>query len=162
MSDRICLMNGGHIEQLGTPGELYFNPRTLFVADFLGESNLFEATVTTIGADAIGVTLDQGRVHAQTVADGRPLTVGQKVRVMVRPQNLSLHRTPPTDKPGLSATVVDVMITGSLTKLYLTAPFAGETPITVALPTSRQADAYRVGDSLSLHWQTADAVTIAE
>ena len=45
MSDRICLMNHGKIEQLGTPSELYFRPRTLFVADFLGESNLLEGTV---------------------------------------------------------------------------------------------------------------------
>ncbi|QEI08714.1 ABC transporter ATP-binding protein [Pigmentiphaga aceris] len=162
MSDRICLMNGGRIEQLGTPGDLYFNPRTLFVADFLGESNLFEATISSVGADTIGVMLDQGRVPAKTAADGRPLTVGQKVRVMVRPQNLHLSRTPSVDMPGLSATVVDVMITGSLTKLYLSAPFAGDTPITVALPTSRQADSYRVGDTLSLHWQPADAVAIAE
>jgi len=162
MSDRICLMNGGRIEQLGTPAELYFNPRTLFVADFLGESNLFEATVSSVGPDTIGVMLDQGRVPAKTAADGRPLSVGQKVRVMVRPQNLQLSRTPSQDMPGLSATVIDVMITGSLTKLYLNAGFAGETPITVALPTSRQADAWRVGDTLSLHWQAADAVAIAE
>ena len=162
MSDRICLMNGGRIEQLGTPAELYFNPRTLFVADFLGESNLFEATVSSVGNDTIGVMLDQGRIPAKTAADGRPLTVGQKVRVMVRPQNLQLSRTPSEDMPGLSATVVDVMITGSLTKLYLNAPFAGDTPIMVALPTSRQADAWRAGDTLSLHWQVADAVAIAE
>ena len=45
MSDRICLMNDGRIEQLGSPAELYFRPRTLFVADFLGESNLLPARV---------------------------------------------------------------------------------------------------------------------
>src|SRR3569832_1475051 len=41
MSDRICLMNGGRIEQLGSPSDLYFRPRSLFTADFLGESNSF-------------------------------------------------------------------------------------------------------------------------
>src|SRR3954466_5761357 len=45
MSDRICLMNGGRIEQLGMPSDLYFRPRSVFVADFLGESNLLSATV---------------------------------------------------------------------------------------------------------------------
>ena len=48
MSDRICLMNGGQIEQLGTPDELYFHPRTLFVADFIGESNLLSGVVTAV------------------------------------------------------------------------------------------------------------------
>src|SRR5665213_2550370 len=45
MSDRICLMNNGRIEQIGTPQDLYFRPRTIFVADFLGESNILDATV---------------------------------------------------------------------------------------------------------------------
>ena len=165
MSDRICLMNGGRIEQLGTPADLYFSPRTLFVADFLGESNLFEATVTGTTTDGATVALDQGRVHAGAASNGNALATGQKVRVLVRPQNLSVHRTPPSEAPGapgLTATVLDVMITGSLTKLYLTAGFAGETPITVALPTSRQTDAYRIGETLSLQWQAADAVAIAE
>ena len=43
MSDRICLMNNGRIEQLGTPQDLYFRPRSVFVAEFLGESNILEA-----------------------------------------------------------------------------------------------------------------------
>ena len=42
MSDRICLMHDGRIEQLGTANDLYFRPRTVFAADFLGESNLLD------------------------------------------------------------------------------------------------------------------------
>ena len=57
MSDRICLMNAGRIEQLGTPGDLYFRPRSLFVADFLGESNLLPAEVMNVAGDAITVRL---------------------------------------------------------------------------------------------------------
>ena len=45
MSDRICLMNDARIEQIGTPADLYFQPRSVFAADFLGESNLLPATV---------------------------------------------------------------------------------------------------------------------
>src|SRR5438309_7577911 len=45
MADRIVIMNGGHIEQLGTPSELYERPQTAFVAGFLGASNLLEGTV---------------------------------------------------------------------------------------------------------------------
>ena len=45
MSDRICVMNDGRIDQIGTPNELYFHPSTVFSADFLGESNLFNAEV---------------------------------------------------------------------------------------------------------------------
>ncbi|MGJ7492856.1 ABC transporter ATP-binding protein [Variovorax sp. ZT4R33] len=164
MSDRICLMNGGQIEQLGTPADLYFRPRTLFVADFLGESNLFEATVTGAEGDGVRVTLDGGRVQAGAAVHGTVPAPGRKVQVLVRPQNLGVQHAVP-DAPGapaLSAQVLDVMITGSLTKLYLQAPFAGETPITVAFPTSRQSTRYSVGETLSLHWQAADAVAISE
>src|SRR6218665_2847284 len=55
MSDRICLMNGGKIEQSGSPRELYLRPRTLFVADFLGESNLFAGVVTEVQGDEVRV-----------------------------------------------------------------------------------------------------------
>ena len=49
MADTIAVMNGGRIEQLGPPSELYERPRTAFVAGFLGVSNLLEGTVTTLG-----------------------------------------------------------------------------------------------------------------
>jgi len=161
MSDRICLMNGGRIEQLGTPADLYFRPHSLFVADFLGESNLFEATVSAATANGVTLALDQGRVSAGAANHGTPLKTGQKIRVLVRPQNLSVQRGTAAT-PCLTAEVLDVMITGSLTKLYLTAAFAGDTPITVAFPTSQQTPDFRIGETLSLHWQAADAVAIAE
>ena len=160
MSDRICLMNGGRIEQLGTPADLYFRPRTLFVADFLGESNLFDATVADVVADGVTVTLEPGGVLAGAASNGVPLAVGQKVRVLVRPQNLNVYRDPRV-APELPAQVLDVVITGSLTKLYLSAAFAGATPVTVAFPTSRQAEPYQRGQMLWLDWQATDAVAIA-
>ena len=56
MSDRICLMNDGRIEQIGTPQDLYFRPRTLFAADFLGESNLLAGVVERVDGDEVDVT----------------------------------------------------------------------------------------------------------
>jgi len=159
LSDRICLMNGGKIEQLGSPGDLYFRPRTVFAADFLGESNLFEATVSSVSSDGAMLALDHGRVRALAVGNGASLQAGQQVRVLVRPQNLGLARELPAS-PHLSAQVLDVMITGSLTKLYLTAPFAGDTPITAAFPTSRDSEQFRRGETLALSWRDNDAVAI--
>ena len=49
MSDRIAVMNAGVIEQLGTPMEIYDHPLTRFVAGFIGESNIFDGTVTAVG-----------------------------------------------------------------------------------------------------------------
>jgi spermidine/putrescine transport system ATP-binding protein len=84
MADRIAVMNHGHIEQLGTPTELYEQPRTAFVAGFLGISNLLPGTVTSPGA----VRLDDGtevRVPAEAIA-GRT----GRVAVGVRPEKIRL------------------------------------------------------------------------
>ncbi len=54
MADRIVIMNGGHIEQLGAPSELYEHPRTAFVAGFLGVSNLLEGTIAGDGQRQAG------------------------------------------------------------------------------------------------------------
>ncbi|MGV2861826.1 ABC transporter ATP-binding protein [Achromobacter sp. AGC39] len=158
MSDRICLMNGGAIEQLGTPADLYFRPRTLFVADFLGESNLLQGEVTAVDGDVLSVTLAHQGVTGQALSNGAPIKHGQKVTVMLRPQNLRVA----TSGAGLTGKLLDVMVTGSLTKLYLDSGVADAAPIVVAYPTQRQAEQYAIGQPLTVSWQAADAVAIAE
>jgi putative spermidine/putrescine transport system ATP-binding protein len=158
MSDRICLMNGGAIEQLGTPADLYFRPRTLFVADFLGESNLLKAEVASVDGDVLSVRLAHQGVTGQALSNGAPIKAGQKVTVMLRPQNLRVG----TSGAGLTGRLLDVMLTGSLTKLYLDSGVADAEPIVVAYPTQRQAEQYAIGQPLVVSWQAADAVAISE
>src|SRR5438034_6518306 len=84
MADRIAIMNGGRIEQLGTPNDLYERPQTAFVASFLGASNLLPGTIT--GADT--VRLAEGtevRVPGETL-NGRT----GRVAVGVRPEKIRL------------------------------------------------------------------------
>jgi spermidine/putrescine transport system ATP-binding protein len=81
MADTIAVMNGGRIEQLGPPAELYERPATAFVAGFLGASNLLPGTIE--GRDAI--RLDDGTVVRATV-NGRsgPVAAG------VRPEKITI------------------------------------------------------------------------
>jgi spermidine/putrescine transport system ATP-binding protein len=84
MADKIAVMNGGHIEQLGTPTELYETPRTSFVAGFLGASNLIPGTVT--GPDSVRLRGGpEVRVPGEALA-GR--TGG--VAVGIRPEKIEL------------------------------------------------------------------------
>ncbi|NMM82731.1 spermidine/putrescine ABC transporter ATP-binding protein [Acidovorax sp. SRB_14] len=160
MSDRICLMNGGKIEQLGTPSDLYFRPRTLFVADFLGESNLFAGTVTATEGDSVEIDLGQAGTRTSAKSNGTRFEVGNKVRVMVRPQNLSLDGATNGLGNGVGGKVLDSMITGSLTKLYVASPAAGPDPIVVSFPTAWPSNRYALGQEVTLQWQTADAVAV--
>ena len=159
MSDRICLMNQGRIEQLGTPSDLYFRPRTLFAADFLGESNLLEGTVQRIDGSEAEITLarDGSRAHAAVHA---PLAAGSKVRVMVRPQNIAV-RAEPAGVNALSGKVLDSMITGSLTKLYVASPVGGE-PLVLCYPTSAGDAPHAIGSELAFSWHAGDAVAVPE
>ncbi|WP_029004408.1 ABC transporter ATP-binding protein [Azorhizobium doebereinerae] len=161
MSDRICLMNAGRIEQLGAPGDLYFRPRTVFVADFLGESNLLPARISATAGETLDIALAAGAGTGQAISNGAPLAAGADVTVMVRPQNITVRA--PVDGSGkLKGRLADVMVTGSLTKLYLDAVTPGLPPLIAAYPTRSLSDEHRIGDLLELDWQAADAVAIAD
>ena len=128
IADRIAVMNGGRIEQLGTPVSVYDEPQTLFVNNFIGSSNLLPGTVTSTDGDRHEVKL-AGDAVWMLHARGR-FPVGSRVQVSVRPEQLQLFDTP---APGRLPV-----------RLAMSLPMAGElihevesedgTEIKVALP----------------------------
>jgi spermidine/putrescine transport system ATP-binding protein len=92
MADTIAVMNNGEIEQMGAPTDLYENPQTAFVANFLGQSNLFRATVESVDGDNIVATDHEGRyvLPKARMAAGTELHVGAKVLIGIRPEKLSI------------------------------------------------------------------------
>ena len=109
ISDRIAVMNGGVIQQVGTPKHIYQRPANEFVSTFIGLSNL-------LNADCSGNTLDFGenyRVPVSTLRDG----VNGKVHVAVRPEEFIIH----TDgTPGISATVNSSVFLGMTQHYFMT------------------------------------------
>ncbi|MEA3102950.1 TOBE domain-containing protein, partial [Caballeronia mineralivorans] len=163
MSDRICLMNAGSIAQLGTPADLYFRPKSVFVADFLGESNLLDAVVTGRTGDQVQISV-QGGANVHAMAYDAVIRDGKTVKLMLRPQNLQIHDGPPDGSINggtLSAKLTDIMVTGSMTKLYLQSHISDTPPLVAAFPTNRLGRQYEIGQTLGLSWLTADAVAIA-
>nr|WP_241826853.1 ABC transporter ATP-binding protein [Streptomyces graminilatus] len=90
MADTVAVMNGGRVEQLGSPSDLYENPRTTFVANFLGTSNLIEAEVDTRSGDGIVLKAGGGKLLLPEARCSAPTTTGGKVLVGVRPEKISL------------------------------------------------------------------------
>jgi putative spermidine/putrescine transport system ATP-binding protein len=118
MSDRICLMNEGRIEQVGSPADLYFRPRTVFAAGFLGESNVLDATVAgTDGSTVLlGGVVDGAVLRAPAAAGVRH---GDRVKLVVRPERLTLLR-PGEDAPNvLEGVLQEVILVGGVTKFYV-------------------------------------------
>ncbi|MET9427695.1 ABC transporter ATP-binding protein [Streptomyces sp. NPDC003036] len=89
MADTVAVMNGGRVEQLGAPADLYENPRTTFVANFLGTSNLIQAEVAEAGSD---LTVTAGGATLRLPADrcSAPTATGGKLLVGIRPEKISL------------------------------------------------------------------------
>jgi len=160
MSDRICLMNDGMIEQLGTPDDLYFRPRTLFVADFLGESNLLPGKVDKVSEDTLSIVLADGRVTTSATGNGGTFTVGQEVRLLLRPQNLAVKKGAPSNGK-LNARLTDIMVTGGMTKLYMEGLASGVQSLVAAYPTRNLGTRREIGEVLELDWHATDAVAIA-
>jgi iron(III) transport system ATP-binding protein len=96
LSDRIAVMRGGRVSQLGTPREIYEEPADPFVADFIGSSNFLKGK-----ASAGGVALPSGR----TLAVGNGHAPGTDVVVAVRPERLTLAAEAGTD--AVEARIVD-------------------------------------------------------
>jgi putative spermidine/putrescine transport system ATP-binding protein len=156
MSDTICLMKDGEIEQLGTPEQLYFEPRTVFVADFVGESNLFDGKLRDSGS----VTLDDGSLVA--VAHDRGIAPGAPVKVLVRPEKMLLGTEPPESmnkNNALAGAVIGVSFAGGMTRLELKSA-SGRTFV-VKIISERAAQRTRLGDALQVHWSDRDTVVIA-
>ena len=91
MSDRIAVMNRGHIEQVGVAADVYDRPKTEFVADFIGLSNILEGPI--VSSDDKHVVVDLGAFSAVIEnPNGAPASEGGKVRFMVRPEKIILSR----------------------------------------------------------------------
>jgi spermidine/putrescine transport system ATP-binding protein len=94
MSDRIAVMSGGRILQVGSPHDIYERPAERFVADFIGETNFLEGEVSVFeGNDRLSVTLDAGTEGSQVQLafdpDNSPTTVsaGKRITLTVRPEH---------------------------------------------------------------------------
>ncbi|MDR0785277.1 MAG: ABC transporter ATP-binding protein [Treponema sp.] len=132
VSDRIAVMNGGDVLQVGTPYEIYESPSTDFVAKFIGETNLFDGTVAKVEKldkpDANGDVeylvdldiLDLGRIKVTTID---AVAVGQTVSFTVRPEKIVINTEKPDTKRediNLFQGIVDEPIySGFQTKFYV-------------------------------------------
>jgi spermidine/putrescine transport system ATP-binding protein len=152
MSDRIAVLNAGVIEQLGTAEEIYERPRTEFVARFIGDSNIIEATVESIDEEMTTVRTD----GAQFTVYGSGVEVGQQVRVMVRPEKIVL-----SEADGILRGRIESAVYQGESTLWRVATDGGQELI--ALEQNRQSVASiesRVGQKVSISWAAESAVML--
>ncbi|WP_333830920.1 ABC transporter ATP-binding protein [Pararhodobacter sp.] len=99
LATRIGVMNEGVIRQVGEPREIYEEPNSRFVSDFIGSVNLFEGRVTETGAV---VSVDTGDLGVMRALGREGVSEGQKVWLALRPERVSLSRTQPAAGAALN------------------------------------------------------------
>lgn len=116
ISDRIAVMNGGVIQQIGTPQEIYERPANVFVSKFIGTSNLIEATIEQENNQKIVSFSNSYKVPMNNLADH--VTHGAKVVVSVRPQEFVIN-TESSQPKGIKAVVQSSMFLGMNTHYFV-------------------------------------------
>ena len=157
LSDRIAVFNEGGIEQVGTPDELYESPRTVFVAEFLGDSNVLRGKVSqdgrTLKGDHFELVLDNRRGRVQP---------GRSGAVVVRPERIHIltdGQAAPADHNVLEATVVEVVYLGAARKVVLEFPWGGKGLVREAM---RLATSAGRDDRVRVAWDPQESVAVPD
>jgi spermidine/putrescine transport system ATP-binding protein len=124
MSDRILVMRAGQIAQAGTPREIYRAPRTRFVAEFIGETNLFEGRVAAVEGSVARIRTAEGLVIHAPARHG--LSIGDPAVVVLRPGDFEIAAQP-GGRPSVDGTVVKEVFLGSDLHLFVTPEAGGRT-----------------------------------
>jgi spermidine/putrescine transport system ATP-binding protein len=155
MSDRIAVMNTGKVLQIGSPEEIYEHPSTRFVADFIGETNFLEGTITEVDGEDIAVSLDG---QAVVRAHGHiSVEKGQVVSVVIRPEKFSLG-----EDGMLNGWVEEAIYIG--TDMRYIIRLSDNTNVTVRQQNldHGQERKYSVGDQVGLSWNPTNALVLTE
>jgi spermidine/putrescine transport system ATP-binding protein len=156
MSTRIAVMSDGRIQQIGTPSEIYYRPRSRFVADFIGESNFLDVSVNGAGA-----RLSDGSSVPCTVNGWKG---GGHATLMVRPE--SIHVGEPGEAPqgALRGRIVQTSFLGSQTRIAIDCDLAADALVTAStFGRERIATSDLARDrEVALWWSPDDAVLLSD
>jgi spermidine/putrescine transport system ATP-binding protein len=157
LSHRIAVMNQGRLEQVGDPQSIYRRPASRFVADFIGQCNLLDATVRRVDTASMEVEVAGIGVCPAPLAAGA--SVGQRGTLALRPEAIELAARAPPGQPGQvhrRGQVRDCLYEGDVT--FYTVAIDGDTSLRAMLPNADPDRVHRfeIGATVELSWR-ADA-----
>lgn len=150
MSDRLAVMHGGRIEQLGPPKAVYEQPETTFVASFLGISNLLTGTARRRDGDRCIVQVGEFELEAAGEA------ASGHAQLVIRPERVRLERHEASGENRIPALVERVVYRGSADQVFARLPGGEQIQALVQNAGDR---AYEPGDAVRLHLP-ADALRV--
>jgi spermidine/putrescine transport system ATP-binding protein len=158
MADTVAVMNAGRVEQLGPPTDLYENPRTTFVANFLGTSNFIEAEVGSASGDEIVLKAGGGKLTLPRGRCSAPATAGGKVLVGVRPEKISLTHADdagriPEGRNRITGRIAESSFIGVSTQYVVDSPVCSD--FEVYVQNVDRDPRLTPGAEVVLHWDPA-------
>jgi spermidine/putrescine transport system ATP-binding protein len=152
MADTVAVMNRGIIEQLGAPSQLYENPRSTFVANFLGQSNLIEGRITGRAVDVVSVDMHGTTVSVPTA---RCHAAGDRGWIGIRPEKVLIGEPgAELDAPGNTVpggVITDVSFVGVSTQYLVRMPWGQE--LQVFQQNTGRTRMFRHGEQVELSWR---------
>ncbi|NHX35450.1 MULTISPECIES: ABC transporter ATP-binding protein [Halolamina] len=169
LADSIAIMNDGEIEQVGEPREIYDDPVSLFVEEFLGDTNLVDATVEeTVEEGIVATTEFDEQIQVPTPNDG--VAAGDPLTISFRPEEFDVSRVA-TDggqltesaahgdvTTALEGTITDVLYRGSSVRFYIE---IGGTSVFFEQSVGDETD-LEVGDPVVVSWDPEDLLVFSE
>ena len=159
MADRIVVMNRGRIEQIGSPADLYTHPQSHFVAEFVGNNNLFDGQVRSLNDDhTLTIQCPQGLIRAQPGQVNH--SIGDMVTVVVPADKMRLDPTEKTDN-SLKASLRGREFMGSQMS-YLLETASGHELNLICQESFSDSLRIAINTDLVLHWSSQDTVLLGD
>jgi spermidine/putrescine transport system ATP-binding protein len=157
MSDRVAVMRDGRIQQMGPPVEIYRNPATLFVATFLGLSNVIDGVVSEAAPD--GLVLEASGIRIATKKAAAGVSAGQRLSVVIRPDVIQITdtETGAGSVNEVGGSITDARFAGSV--IHYTVTGAGR-DWQVSVPAAQNA-VIAHGTDVRLHWPAEACMVVA-
>ena len=161
MASRIAIMSKGRVLQVGTPEEIYEHPRNKFVADFIGNVNLFAGKLTVDEPDRCAATTAIGEVH---VGHGVSGTLNMPVSIAVRPEKIEISKTRPEHALFnlFQGKVKEIGYLGSYTTYILQAGDGSKVRVTEANTTRQDLTDITWEDDVYFWWDDNAAVVLRD
>ena len=160
MASRIAVMSHGRVLQVGTPKEIYEHPNCRFVADFIGNVNMFEGELTLDEADRCEVTTEQGVVN---VGHGISGTLGMSVAIAVRPEKIHIDKTRPGVNVNLfTGKVREIAYFGSYNTFIVEMPNGRRVKITETNTTRHESSLITWEDAVFFWWDDSAPVVLTQ
>ncbi len=162
VASRIAVMDHGKLVQVDTPAKIYELPKTVYVADFIGDVNLFEGKITKTGPDACEINYSEVEppIHAELIAD---LSDGETVTYAIRPEKIRVTAERPDDRANVAfGEIVDIGYLGNISTYHVRLPGGQMVKAAMTNATRLERRDFTWEDKVWLSWRDTAGVVLTE